>query len=158
MIASHSGVSGVQEHPHDLFDQVRQFLHRDRGLASVVGYHPYLSAVPEEQKVALAALRADLIIRDTVNWAQLGEAGPDVYFARRIHGYSATTVATSDLNLARAGTCYKKTTGDWLESSGFLEILVGRLTRIAAASHPYVRTTDPLGWPFRSLWAYPDDR
>ena len=84
MIASHSGVSGVREHPRHLFDQALQVLRRNGGLASVVGYDSCLRAVPKEKKTPLAALRADLIIRDTADWARSCEAGRDPYFARRV--------------------------------------------------------------------------
>jgi membrane dipeptidase len=57
VIASHSGVAGVNAHPRNLDDETLLALKADGGVVQVVAYDSYLKPQPEEKAVALRALR-----------------------------------------------------------------------------------------------------
>jgi membrane dipeptidase len=57
VIASHSGIDGVNKHPRNLDDETLLALRDDGGVVQVVAYDPYLKAQPEEQATAVRALR-----------------------------------------------------------------------------------------------------
>jgi membrane dipeptidase len=57
VIASHSGVAGVNAHPRNLDDETLLALKADGGVVQVVAYDWYLKPQPEEKAVALRALR-----------------------------------------------------------------------------------------------------
>jgi membrane dipeptidase len=57
VIASHSGVAGVNAHPRNLDDETLLALKADGGVVQVVAYDAYLKPQPEEKTAALRALR-----------------------------------------------------------------------------------------------------
>jgi membrane dipeptidase len=57
VIASHSGVAGVNAHPRNLDDETLLALKADGGVVQVVAYDSYLKPQPEEKTAALRALR-----------------------------------------------------------------------------------------------------
>lgn len=58
VIASHSGIAGVNVHPRNLDDETLLALRADGGVVQVVAYDAYLKEQPPEQLEALQALRA----------------------------------------------------------------------------------------------------
>lgn len=84
VIASHSSVRGVHDHPRNLSDDVLRALRRNGGVVSIVAFDPYLRAVPAPKQAALAALRAEFDLRDSADWARLREAERDNYSERRL--------------------------------------------------------------------------
>ena len=83
VIASHSAVRGVHDHPRNLSDEALMALGQSEGVISIVAFDSYLRAVPEEKQRALAALRAEFALEDATDWARLTEAERDVYYGRR---------------------------------------------------------------------------
>ena len=57
VIASHSGIAGIAEHPRNLDDETLRALRDDGGVVQVVAFDAYLKPQPEEQVVALRTLR-----------------------------------------------------------------------------------------------------
>jgi membrane dipeptidase len=57
VIASHSSVKGVYDHPRNLSDEVLDAMKRNGGVVQIVAFDPYLRAVPKEKTQAIAALR-----------------------------------------------------------------------------------------------------
>jgi membrane dipeptidase len=57
VIASHSGIAGVNAHPRNLDDETLLALKADGGVVQVVAYDSYLKHQPDEQVAALRALR-----------------------------------------------------------------------------------------------------
>lgn len=84
VIASHSAIRGVHDHPRNLSDEALLALRRNGGVVSVVAFDSYLRPVPEEKQTALAALRAEFDLEDAVDWARMSEAERDTYMARRV--------------------------------------------------------------------------
>ena len=58
-------------------------LGRNGGVVSVVAFGSYLRAVPEENLEALAQLRAEFGLRNTLDWARMSEAERDACVAGR---------------------------------------------------------------------------
>jgi membrane dipeptidase len=56
IIASHSGVKGVFDHPRNLSDAELEAIKKTGGVAQMVGFDSYLRAVPAEKTAAVAAL------------------------------------------------------------------------------------------------------
>ena len=57
VIASHSGIAGVTNHPRNLDDETLRALRDDGGVVQVVAFDAYLRAQPEEELAARRALR-----------------------------------------------------------------------------------------------------
>jgi membrane dipeptidase len=57
VIASHSGIAGVNAHPRNMDDETLLALKADGGVVQVVAYDSYLKQQPEEKTAALRALR-----------------------------------------------------------------------------------------------------
>lgn len=57
VIASHSAVKGVFDHPRNVSDEVLDAVRRSGGVVQIVAFDPYLRAVPTEKTQAIAALR-----------------------------------------------------------------------------------------------------
>ena len=83
VIASHSAVRGVHDHPRNLSNEALLALGRKGGVISVVAFDPYLRAVPEEKQQALAVLRAEFSLEDAGDWARTTEGERDLYYERR---------------------------------------------------------------------------
>ncbi len=84
VLASHSAVRGVYDHPRNLSDEALWALRRTGAVVSIVAFDSYLHPVPEEKKAALAALRTEFDLRDAVDWARMSEAERDAYVERRV--------------------------------------------------------------------------
>jgi membrane dipeptidase len=57
VIASHSGIAGVNAHPRNMDDETLLALKADGGVVQVVAYDAYLKQQPDEQAAALRELR-----------------------------------------------------------------------------------------------------
>lgn len=84
VIASHSAVRGVFDHPRNLSDKVLQALRQGGGVVSIVAFDSYLRAIPKEKREALAALRKAFDLWDAVDWDRMSEAERDAYVVRRV--------------------------------------------------------------------------
>ena len=84
VIASHSAVRGVRDHPRNLSDETLEALGRNGGMVSIVAFDSYLRAVPEEKQDALARLRAEFGLNDALDWERMSEAERDAYVAGRV--------------------------------------------------------------------------
>jgi len=74
VIASHSGVKGVFNHPRNLSDEELLAIKKNNGVAQMVAFDTYLRAVPKEKTAATQALWAEMGIKD---FADLGKLSPD---------------------------------------------------------------------------------
>ena len=83
VIASHSSVRALQDHPRNLPDQALTALKDNGGVVQIVAFDSYLRPVPEEKQAALLALREDMGLKDAADFARLSEAERDAYYARR---------------------------------------------------------------------------
>ena len=83
VIASHSAVRGVHDHPRNLSDEALLALGKSGGVVSIVAFDSYLRAVPAEKREALAAPRAEWNLRDATDWARMSVAERDQYSDRR---------------------------------------------------------------------------
>jgi membrane dipeptidase len=57
VIASHSGIAGVNAHPRNMDDETLLALKADGGVVQIVAYDSYLKRQPEDKTAALRALR-----------------------------------------------------------------------------------------------------
>ena len=83
VIASHSSVRALQDHPRNLSDRALTALRDNGGVVQIVAFDSYLRPVPEEKQSALLALREDMGLKDAADFARLSEAERDAYYARR---------------------------------------------------------------------------
>ena len=83
VIASHSSVRALQDHPRNLPDRALTALKDKGGVVQIVAFDSYLRPVPEEKQAALLALREDMGLKDAADFARLSEAERDAYYARR---------------------------------------------------------------------------
>ncbi len=83
VIASHSAVRALQDHPRNLSDPALLALKAKRGVVQIVAFDSYLRPVPEEKQAALLALREDMGLKDAADFARLSEEERDTYYARR---------------------------------------------------------------------------
>lgn len=60
VIASHSGVKGITDHPRNLTDEALDAIKRTGGVVQIVAFDSYLKAVPPAKTEAIAALRKEL--------------------------------------------------------------------------------------------------
>jgi len=74
VIASHSGVKGVFDHPRNMSDDELRAIKKNNGVAQMVAFDTYLRAVPKGKTDATAALWAELGVKD---FADLGILTPD---------------------------------------------------------------------------------
>ncbi|MDX2221664.1 MAG: dipeptidase [Rhodospirillaceae bacterium] len=74
VIASHSGVKGVFDHPRNLSDDELRALKKNNGVAQMVAFDTYLRAVPQVKTDAINALWAEFGIKD---FPDLGKLAPE---------------------------------------------------------------------------------
>ena len=84
VIASHSNVQGIYNHPRNLSDEELFAIKKNNGVVQVVAYDAYLKKVSEEKKMAIAIMQKSLGIgnyqdlynleQDTLKEYQLGMA------------------------------------------------------------------------------------
>ena len=83
VIASHSGVRAIHDHPRNLTDEVLLALEDNGGVVHIIAFDAYLRQVPEEKQAAISALRAEMGLEDAADWARLSEDERTAYYARR---------------------------------------------------------------------------
>ena len=80
VIASHSSVKGVYNHPRNLSDEALSALRDNGGVAQMVAFDYYLRPVSSERQAALRALRTEMGIK---GFADFEHEKRDTYHARR---------------------------------------------------------------------------
>ena len=83
MIASHSSVRGVYNHPRNLSDEALTALRDNGGVAQMVAFDYYLRPVAGERQAALRALRTEMGIKGFADFEQLSDEQRNSYDARR---------------------------------------------------------------------------
>lgn len=63
VIASHSSVKGVFDHPRNVSDEVLDAIKKNGGVVQIVAFDPYLRAAPPEKTQAIAALQKTMGVR-----------------------------------------------------------------------------------------------
>ncbi|MCA0199916.1 MAG: dipeptidase [Proteobacteria bacterium] len=63
VIASHSAVKGVYDHPRNVSDEVLDAIKRSGGVVQIVAFDPYLRATPPEKTKAVQALQKTMGMR-----------------------------------------------------------------------------------------------
>lgn len=63
VIASHSSVKGVFDHPRNVSDEVLDAIKKNGGVVQIVAFDPYLRAAPPQKTQAIAALQKTMGIR-----------------------------------------------------------------------------------------------
>lgn len=71
IIASHSSVKGVFDHPRNVSDEVLDAIKKNGGVVQIVAFDPYLRAVPAEKTQAVQALQKTMGIRSGGDVARL---------------------------------------------------------------------------------------
>jgi membrane dipeptidase len=71
VIASHSGVKGVFDHPRNLSDEELLAIKKSGGVAQMVAFDSYLRAVPAEKTAAIAALWKEMGLADFADFRKL---------------------------------------------------------------------------------------
>lgn len=94
VIASHSGVDGVLNHPRNLSDAELMALKKNNGVVQVVAFDTYLRAMPAGKQDAIDALWADMGLKSFADFRNLSAEDLRVYDAR---------MAEIDLEFPRAG-------------------------------------------------------
>jgi membrane dipeptidase len=82
VIASHSGVKGVSDHPRNLSDEELVAIKRSGGVAQIVAYDSYLRPVPPEKTEAIKSLGAELGLKDPEDFAKMSPETRATYAAR----------------------------------------------------------------------------
>ena len=83
VIASHSSVRGVYNHPRNLSDEALTALRDNGGVAQMVAFDYYLRPVAGERQAALRALRTEMGIKGFADFEQLSDEQRNSYHARR---------------------------------------------------------------------------
>jgi membrane dipeptidase len=83
VIASHSGVRGVHDHPRNLSDELLRGIAASGGVAQVVAFDSYLRPVPEAKQQALRALLAAFGLASAARVADLPPERRAAYDAQR---------------------------------------------------------------------------
>ena len=81
VIASHSSVKGVYDHPRNLSDEALTALRDNGGVAQMVAFDYYLRPVSNERQAALRALRTEMGIKGFADFEQLSDEKRDTYHA-----------------------------------------------------------------------------
>ena len=63
VIASHSSVKGVFDHPRNVSDEVLDAIKKNGGVVQIVAFDPYLRAAPAEKTQAITALQKTMGVR-----------------------------------------------------------------------------------------------
>jgi membrane dipeptidase len=71
VIASHSGVRGVYDHPRNLSDEELLAIKKSGGVAQIVAYDTYLRASPQDKVAAVAALAKEFGLESAADYAKL---------------------------------------------------------------------------------------
>ncbi len=83
VIASHSSVRAVLDHPRNLSDEVLQALKDKGGVIQIVAFDSYLRALPVEKQAALNALWEETGLHSAADWTRLSDQEKDAYYVRR---------------------------------------------------------------------------
>ena len=83
VIASHSSVKGVYDHPRNLSDEALTALRDNGGVAQMVAFDAYLRPVSPERRAAFRALRTEMDIKDFADFQQLSDEKRNAYQTRR---------------------------------------------------------------------------
>ncbi len=94
VIASHSGVDGLLNHPRNLSDAELLALKENNGVVQVVAFDTYLRAMPAGKQDAIDVLWADMGLRSFADFRNLSEDDLKTYDAR---------MAEINLEFPRAG-------------------------------------------------------
>ena len=73
VIASHSNVQGIYNHPRNLSDEELFAIKKNNGVVQVVAYDAYLKNIPEEKKMAIAIMQKSLGIGNYQDLYDLGQ-------------------------------------------------------------------------------------
>ena len=83
VIASHSSVKGVYEHPRNLSDEALTAIRDNGGVAQMVAFDAYLRPVSGERQAAFRALRTEMGTKGFVDFERLSDEKRDAWNARR---------------------------------------------------------------------------
>jgi len=83
VIASHSSIQGVYDHPRNLSDEVLAAIRANGGVAQMVAFDSYLRPVSRERQSALRALRTEMGIGSFAELQRITGEKRDAYHARR---------------------------------------------------------------------------
>lgn len=81
VIASHSAIKNVYDHPRNVSDEVLDAIKRSGGVVQVVAFDPYLRAVPPEKAKAVQALQKTMGLRGPGDVARLESGQRQAYDA-----------------------------------------------------------------------------
>ncbi|MGE4062617.1 MAG: dipeptidase [Rhodospirillaceae bacterium] len=81
VIASHSSVKGVYDHPRNVSDDVLDAIKRNGGVVQIVAFDPYLRAVSPEKTQAIAALQKTMGLRGDADLDRLSLGQRQAYDA-----------------------------------------------------------------------------
>ena len=82
VIASHSSLKGVYDHPRNMSDEELIAIKKSNGVVQVVAFDSYLRAVPQGKKDEIAALWKDLGIKSFADFRKLAGDDLQTYEAR----------------------------------------------------------------------------
>jgi membrane dipeptidase len=82
VIASHSSLEGVYDHPRNMSDEELMAIKKSNGVVQVVAFDSYLRAVPQGKKDAIAALWKELGIISFADYRKLAGDDLQTYDAR----------------------------------------------------------------------------
>ena len=94
VIASHSSLKGVYDHPRNMSDEELLGIKETNGVVQVVAFDSYLRAVPQGKRDAIDALWQEMDIRTFGDFRNLDETALQIYDAR---------MAEIELEFPRAG-------------------------------------------------------
>lgn len=94
VIASHSSVKGVFDHPRNVSDEVLDAIKKNGGVVQIVAFDPYLRAAPPQKTQAIAALQKTMGIRSGADVDRLQPGQLQAYEAE---------LATIENNWPKAG-------------------------------------------------------
>ena len=94
VIASHSSLKGIYDHPRNMSDEELMGIKETNGVVQVVAFDSYLRAVPQGKQDAISALWSDMGIRNFGDFRRLDEDALKIYDAR---------MAEIELDYPRAG-------------------------------------------------------
>ncbi len=82
IIASHSAVKAIYDHPRNLSDAALDGIKKNNGVAQIVAFDSYMRAIPKEKTAAITALNTEMGLKEPGDQARMSAEQTKAYDAK----------------------------------------------------------------------------
>ena len=82
VIASHSSLKGIYDHPRNMSDEELLAIRESNGVVQVVAFDSYLRAVPQGKQDAISGLWEEIGVKNFSDFGELNDEDLKVYDAK----------------------------------------------------------------------------